>query len=199
MEQFSYGLGSMWRAMRSLTNSQFPFVFYSVGLYWVEYLPLYKHLSVRETEDSFLLPSWKVLHGTDICSLQDSQQELSQVHILHSDPCVSHTDLTISLGNLRSLDDWKYYWWAAEGLPTVFVESWGNWLCTLCWSSCGWLSQMKASALPFAMWSKAGWWQLKRKTKWLLYPAVDCENCFNGLSPNFIWQNFSISKKINPK
>lgn len=32
---------------------------------------------------------------------------------------------------VRRLDGSKYYWWAAEGLATVFVESWGNWPCTL--------------------------------------------------------------------
>lgn len=198
MGQLSYGFGSMGPAMQSLKNSQFSFHFFiAVGLYWVEYLPLYKHLSVRETEDNFLLPSWKVCHGIDSCSSQGSQQSLSQVHRFHSDPCISHTDLTISLGNLRSLDDSEYYWWAAEGLPTVFAEPWGNWLCTLYSSSCGWISQLtlKASALHLAMWSKAGCWQLKSKTRWLLCPVVVCENCFSVLTPNFT----DRLQKMNPK
>lgn len=51
-------------------------VYIAVGMYGLEYLPLYKHLSVKETEGSFLTPqpSCKVLHEIVSSSLQVSQQ-----------------------------------------------------------------------------------------------------------------------------
>lgn len=60
---------------------------------------------------------------------------------------------------------------------------------------------LKASALHLAIWSKAGWWQLKSETSWLLYPVVVCENCFSLLSPNFtdrILMPPKNSSKITP-
>lgn len=109
-------------------------VYIAVGLYWLEYLPLHKNLFIQETKPAFLLPSLPARSCMKSCHVAHRSHSSNSVTCTNPTltPVFLELMLTIPLGNdRRKLDGLKYYWWAAEGLATVFVDSWGNWPCIL--------------------------------------------------------------------
>lgn len=85
-------------------------------------------------------------------------------------------------------------WRSAYSFCRVMRELTVHSLLIILWLNLSWCWRLQPYIL--AMCSKAGWWQLKSKSRWLLYPVVVCENCFSGLSPNFTDRILVSPKKL---